>query len=665
MTLFTRGVTTDESATPASSEEGRETRHPGMVRVKVRVRRRRRRRRLVVLLLLLVAAVVVVALGLAALSLVSARHEALAAQRDLTAAKDAISHNRIADARSYVASARRHVAAAHDDADGLAGDVWAKIPVADQAVDDERNLVDALDETTSVAELGVRIYPIVSGHSAALVRGQRIDMKLLEEVVTRTVAVGPHIDQALADLDQVKGSSPVVGGSISRAKTTALNYLLPLQATYQRNEPIIRSLPTLVGAKGPRTYLLAMLNPSELRYSGGGTLSFTSMRFADGVATFGDTVNVEDVDASGYRQSWTPVAGNTFHRSPSLPVTSATFSPWWSVSGEELLRGYQQAFPGTHYAGVVAIDLQGLARIFSITGPINLPSFGQISADNLIQTLGGNYGTTSIAERHRMNKELVPAFRQKFFEGGNMSDKVTSLAHSAAGRHFITYFRNPHLERRFTKLGLSGDLSTTKHDYIGVFSQNLNGSKTDFWQHRQVTSTVHLLPSGKGEIHLHVSVTNASPPYAGSVPDPRFGYTTRYLGTRIGVFLPRHAAVKATRLNGKPWHPTVHLPDVVGVRNRKYVEGQMLLNAGQTQTLDVSYSADQAAQVSGSTMTYYLDIDPQDLVTPETVHVTVFWPKGYHLAGALPSGWKPTSTGATYSGSASTITSWAIPLTRG
>jgi hypothetical protein len=109
----------------------------------------------------------------------------------------------------------------------------------------------------------------------------------------------------------------------------------------------------------------------------------------------------------------------------------------------------------------------------------------------------------------------------------------------------------------------------------------------------------------------------------------------------------------------------VHLPDVVGVRNRKYVEGQMLLNAGQTQTLDVSYQAAQAAQLSGSTMTYYLDIDPQDLVTAEIVHVTVTWPEGYRLGGALPTGWKPTSTGATYTGSAASIASWAIPLTKG
>ena len=40
-------------------------------------------------------------------------------------------------------------------------------------------------------------------------------------------------------------------------------------------------------------------------------------------------------------------------------------------------------------------------------------------------------------------------------------------------------------QRRFADVGLSGDLSRTPYDYIGVFTQNLNGSKTDYWQHRE------------------------------------------------------------------------------------------------------------------------------------------------------------------------------------
>ena len=236
--------------------------------------------------------------------------------------------------------------------------------------------------------------------------------------MNRTSAIGPHLEQAISDLDQVDGSTPVVGGRLRAAKATALAYLTPLQQTYRTNEPLIRSLPGLVGANGTRTYLLAMLNPAEQRYSGGGALSFTTMRFDKGVATFGKSVNVDDVLAHGDQQRWTPVRGNTFHRKPPLRVTSSTFSPWWSVSGEELLRGYQEAFPGTHFDGMIGVDLQGLANLFRVTGPVDLPSFGQISADNLVSTLAGSYGNfDSIAHATPAERRAGPGLPAAVLRG--------------------------------------------------------------------------------------------------------------------------------------------------------------------------------------------------------------------------------------------------------
>ena len=608
-----------------------------------------------------------VVLAVLARPLVSAKHEAESAQADLTAAKDALAQDHFRVARQHIRQARVHVDRAQSDVGGLGGDVWSRVPIAGTAVDDERHLVNALDQTTSAAAVGVQIYPIVSGKDARLVRGQRIDLTLLKEVANRTAVIGPHLDQAVLDLGLVKGSTPVVGASIQRATNTALGYLGPLQDSYQNNEPLLQSLPTMVGADGPRNYLLAMLNPAEQRYSGGGALSFTTMRFKDGVASFGDSVNVDDILARGDTQRWQPVAGNLFHKRPPLRVTSATLNPWWSVSSEELLRGYAKAFPGTQLNGVVGIDLQGLARLFTITGPVDLPTFGQINADNLVRTLAGSYGNfDSIDQRHQLNEELVPAFRQAFFAGGNMQEKVKSLVASAKGRHFFTYFRNPAFQHRFERVGLSGDLSRTPFDYVGVFSQNLNGSKTDYWQHRQVTSTVDLKPDGSAQVHLHISVRNDAPTYALPVPDPKTGYTTRYLQTRIGVFMPRLAEYGSTRVNGQPLAATIHRTKVASVLNRKYVEGQMMLDSAQTNTMDVTYRTPHAADLTtAGTMVYTLTAEPQDLVTPEALRVNLTWPDGYRPTDPLPTGWKATAKGATYTGSVADQTTWQIPLAQG
>ena len=625
-------------------------------------RRRARRGRLLVFGLLFLVAVGV-ALAVLSRPLVAAKHEADEAQADLKLAKTELSVQHVARARAYIARARTHVDAAHGDAHGFGADVWSVVPVAGGAVGDARHLVDALDETTTVAQLGAETYPLVSGRTSHLVNGQQIDLDVLQKVVDQTAQIGTHLDAAMSDVNQVQGSTPIVGGAVSRARDSALGYLQPVADSYAKAGPLVASLPAIVGADGPRTYLLAMLNPAELRYSGGGALSFTTLRFDHGRATFGSSVNVDDLIAQGITQTWKPVTGNTFHKPGPLRVTSSTFSPWWSVSGEELLRGYQTAYPGQPLDGVIGLDLQSLADLFQITGPVDLPHFGTVTGDNLVQTLAGSYGDfASVQVRHQLNEELIPAFRQKFFEGGHMADKLKALVNSADGRHFFTYFRDRRVQTQFARVGLSGDLARTKNDYLGVFTQNVNGSKVDYWQHRALTSAVTLHADGSAAVHLGVDVTNAAPPYTLPTPDPKVGYDTRYLQTFIGVFLPRFATLGPVTADGAPYTPVVHRPKVPTVLNRKYFQYETTLPQNTTAKLGADYTVPFAAEMtSRSTMTYRLDVDPQDLVDPETLDVSVTFPKGWS-ATSLPDGWHATTHGARWQGAVPTTLHLEIPL---
>jgi hypothetical protein len=247
-----------------------------------------------------------------------------------------------------------------------------------------------------------------------------------------------------------------------------------------------------------------------------------------------------------------------------------------------------------------------------------------------------------------------------------MQEKVKALATSAQGRHFVLYFRNRAVERRFGHAGLTGDLSTTSYDYLGVFSQNLNGSKNDYFQHRDVTEAVRLRPDGSATARLEVKVSNDAPAYSLPEPDPRIGYDTRYLGTKVALFLPRQSTVESTRVNGKPADLPVHFPNVPFVKNRKFVQEPFLLNHGESATIAATYRMNRAAEVVDPlTMVYHLDIDPQDLVNPQVFHVTVAWPQGYRTDGSLPTGWKATADGVRYDGPVSTRMASSIELTRG
>ena len=600
----------------------------------------RLRRRTTVLVAVAGLVVVLGALIVLALPLLKARSEAKEAVASLQQANAALKTHHLGQASTSIQAAQEEVQSAQGHSDGLGGDVWAHLPVFGGAVTDARHLISALDQATTVGDLGLRTYRRATGPGAGLVRGSRVDMTELRRLVALTGKIGPHLDTANSELAAVDADTPLVGGKIESLRTSAAGQLSSAQASYDRYEPLLRQLPAILGSDDPRSYLLTILNPSEQRYSGGATLSMSTVRIDDGRITFGPSFSVADIDQTQPFLNWKKIHGNIFHRKGPTRLTAATFSPWWRVSGEELLRGWR-AQVGQHPNGMIAIDLQGLAGLFRITGPVHVAGYGELTADNLVHTLAGSYDLyQDPAQRHALNQAIIPAFRTKLLTGGKFLEKGQSLMASAQGRHFATYFRDPAAQEAAETAGLAGNLSDSPHDYLGVFSQNTNGSKADYWQHRTVSSTVRLHPHGSAVDHVMVEVSNPAPAYTQPITDPRSGYLTRWLGNLVAVFLPQDADIKGVTVDGRSLPDKhVHVPKVASVYNRPVLRNFWMMAPDSTHRMLATYRVPSAATVSSNgDLTYGLALDPQDLVNPQTNGVTLHIPGGYHF-GPLPTGW--------------------------
>ena len=146
-----------------------------------------------------------------------------------------------------------------------------------------------------------------------------------------------------------------------------------------------------MGFEGERSYLIAMLNPAELRYSGGAALAYAPMTWDEGKLDIGEAFSLTDDLRLRSLNTWPKVKGNAI--SPTrddTPLANATFAPSWSVSGEELLRAWRAA-TGDRYDGVVAVDVVTMARLLGTTGPTTVPGMGELNGDNVTQTVVGNY----------------------------------------------------------------------------------------------------------------------------------------------------------------------------------------------------------------------------------------------------------------------------------
>ncbi|WP_310529137.1 DUF4012 domain-containing protein, partial [Nocardioides sp.] len=535
-------------------------------------------------------------------------------------------------------AATRAVGNARDQVDtvqvGLQGPVgllgqW--LPVVGSSIRDARHLGDALAAVTSVAELGAETYPEISGADSTFFTDGQVDIATLRRLVDNAGAAQDELTQARSALEDIEASGPG-SGRLATARDEALEQITPLHDSLTATMPVVRQLPDILGAEGERKYLVAILNPAELRYSGGTPLTLTPVTVLDGRISFEKAVDTESNSAMFQPRYWRKVKGNPFHTG-RMRVLNATIAPSWPVAGQETLNAWR-SMRGRNMAGLLAVDVVALARLAELTGPMDVPGYGQVDGSNLVKTLVGSYDEfADDAQRKETNRALVSLFVDRLMGSGQLPDKVRALAESARGRHFAAYFRDQDVQGALAGLSLSGDLSETEHDYLGVFTQNVVPSKSDYWQSRRLRSDVRLRPDGSARVALEVEVHNDSAPYAGPEPDYRQGYFTRYATLSIGSFLPRGAEVDAAMVDGAPVDFTVG--DYFG---RPFVRHTIEFDPQARHVLRLEYDVPAAAVLEDGELTYRLDLDPQGLVRPEAVSTTVQFPKGFSI-DALPAGW--------------------------
>ena len=249
-------------------------------------------------------------------------------------------------------------------------------------------------------------------------------------------------------------------------------------------EPLMDVLPRCSARSEEQKYLVAILNPAELRYSRRRqhrSRDGPHRRRAGHLPRHRQPRPAENAAAPLY---WKKVKGNPFHPRGKTYIQNATWSPYWSVSGEEILRAWARVTK-EEFDGFVALDVPAIASLVGVTGSMEVAGVGTLDETNLTKTLVGSYDVyDDIFKRRALNRSLIPIFREKLFAGGQFIEKFQALGESAKSRHFAAYFRDPDAQAVITDLGVDGDLSETDQDYVGVFSQNTNIAKSDYWMDR-------------------------------------------------------------------------------------------------------------------------------------------------------------------------------------
>jgi hypothetical protein len=527
--------------------------------------------------------------------------------------------------------------------------VAADLPYVGNTVADLDHLLVAADIMVGSGRDALVVYKKFSGDDSELFSEGKFSVPAIRDAQDSVAAITESMDLAEAELKQVTGRGPKGDEALAKKKS-ALDQIASLRAEIGPLEPVLQALPAAVGANGRVKYLVAIMNPAEMRASGGAPLSLMFVSFKNGKMTIplqGTTSSITLGSAAGLLGDspelvWDRVKKDPFQPAPGEPqrFVNAGFNPDFPVAAEQMRRATPTFF-GHKTDGVIALDLVAISHLMKVIGPIESAAYGTLTPDNLVKKLlvrAYDEQGSAIAARQAENDKLMSVMMSNLVAGGGLIDKARALGEAIPSRHLQMYFKDRRLQQLVDEKNLGGQVPDPKVGNLSaVFTQNGNGNKLDVFQKRTVRETVRLRKDGSALVRRTVELQNPTPPYRGIGVDPRRGYNTRWATNLIINLMPDKARVTK--------EPDVELAGTlkqgVDQDGRTFANAAVVLPPDGSARVTWEYVVPRAATKHGDAWRLLDYVTPQGILNPPTFELTVVPPDGWKAKAVRPGqGWK-------------------------
>ncbi len=572
---------------------------------------------------------------------------AAVAQSELEQFRDTLKAGDEVAAKAHLDAGQTALAQAREAAQARQVRMAKGLPYVGSTVDDLDHLLAAAGIMTRSGTSALKVYENFSGEDSKLFSNGRFSIPAIREAQASVERIKGSLDKAQAELQQVSGHGPK-GGQALEKKASALKQITSLRQEIVSLGPLLDSMPDAVGANGPKTYLVAIMNPAEMRASGGAPLSVAFVRFKDGKMSVPEKGQTSALTALNSEFYWDRLTGK---KDPfALPAGEAerfvntTFNPSFAVSGEQMVRATPANF-GHKTDGVIALDITAVGHLLDYTGPIKTQFYGTLTGKNVAKKLvvkAYTFGSddASVGVRHDVNDQLMTVMLSRLTDGGGLIGKARALGQAIPGRHLQMYFRDPKLQKVVVDKDMGGTVPVRRTGNLSaVYTQNGNGNKMDVFQQRTVSEVVRLRPDGSAVVRRTVHLENPTPPYDAPYPDRHRGYDTRWATNLVINLMPPGATVTK--------QPQVDLAGTVGSGTDQdghtYAKAAVVLPPDGSADLRWTYVVKNAAVVKGDRMYFRDYVVPQAMLEVPTFELSVLAPKGW--VAHPGAGWTATTGG--------------------
>lgn len=213
----------------------------------------------------------------------------------------------------------------------------------------------------------------------------RIDLAPLVDAAPDIVAAAASAHAAQAAVAAIDPDALV--GPLAGPVVQLQDGLSQVTGALDAGAQVASLLPPMLGADGPRTYLLVSLNSAELRSAGGIVGAFAVLRADDGNVDL--TEQRTTLDLPGIETPILPLSDEELRIDTDRLgrwVQNAVLTPDFPRSAELLAARWERDI-GSQVDGVIATDPVAVSYLLGATGAVTEPGGVQIDASNVLQVL--------------------------------------------------------------------------------------------------------------------------------------------------------------------------------------------------------------------------------------------------------------------------------------
>lgn len=353
-----------------------------------------------------------------------------------------------------------------------------------------------------------------------IVQAEGFGAERLGDVLPILAAAGPALEQAAAALERTAAARAQLAAAVPAEELPwRVQQVLGLADTWlplgQSGLRLAPQLPALLGADGPRRYLILAQNEDELRATGGfltgaGVVTVENGRIAG--LSFMDANFVDDYQNKPYDSPPQPLGD--FMALDLFLFRDANYWPDFPTSARKALDLYAYGRDVPPLDGAIAIDQEFLRLLVDATGPVPIPDSDlTLNAGNLLQTLraardiqeGQELGQW-ITDRKAFLGGFAAAVRAKLetdLGSVNLPKLVRNMAAAADGRHLSIYLRDPDAAAALAGTGWDGRLPTAPPgDFLMVVDTNMGYNKANLVVERALTYELDLGPQPQASLNV-------------------------------------------------------------------------------------------------------------------------------------------------------------------